>query len=120
MTINDCTKDELKLIIERLTFFQSDKHRLITILNDIEYGRVKDKLEEAEHLSEIANDCRRRYIELLKKYKGKKMIDIPIDEIKKAEQYLEDAEKADKEYRKIIKEIDNYGGKLKGGAKNDD
>lgn len=119
MTLDECTKDELKIIIKRLTFFQGDKYRLNTILNEIEYGRVKKKLNEAKRWEQVANDCRQRYVEFLKKHEGKKLIDIPIDEIKKADRYLIEAGKADKEYDKLIKEVDNYGGKLKGGASDD-
>lgn len=111
MTINDCTKEELKIIIKRLTFFQGDKYRLNTILNEIEYGRVQKKLNEAERWSEVADSCRQKYVEFLKKHEGKKLIDIPVNEIKEAEQCLKDAEKADKEYNRLMKEVDAYGTK---------
>lgn len=111
MTINDCTKEELKNIIKRLTFFQGDKYRLNIILNEIEYSRIKKKLDEAERLSQVADICRQRYVEILKKNEGKNLIDIPINEIKEAEQCLKDAEKADREYNRLTKEIDGYGTK---------
>lgn len=111
MTINDCTKDELKTIIKRLTFFQGDKYRLNSILNEIEYGRVQKKLNEAESWSEVADSCRQKYVEFLKKHEGKKLIDIPVNELKEMEQCLKDAEKADRQYNKIMKEVDAYGTK---------
>lgn len=111
MTINECTIDELKIIIERLTFFENDKYRLNTILNEIEYDRVKEKLNTAERWSEVADSCRQKYVEFLKKHEGKKLIDIPVNEIKEAEQCLKDAERADREYNRLMKEVDAYGTK---------
>lgn len=109
MTINECTKEELKIIIERLTVL--DKYRLNTILNEIEYDRVKVKLNTAERWSEVADSCRQKYVEFLKKHEGKKLIDIPVNEIKEAEQCLKDAERADREYNRLMKEVDAYGTK---------
>lgn len=111
MTINDCTNEELKIIIKRLTFFQGDKYRLNTILNEIEYSRIQKKLNEAERWSEVADSCRQKYVEFLKKYEGKKLINIPVNEIKEAEQCLKDAERADREYNRLMKEVDAYGTK---------
>lgn len=109
MTVKECTKDELIFIIERLTWF--DTHHLHMILHDLEYERIKKKLAESERWSQIADSCRQKYIEILKKHEGKKVVDIPLSELKKAEQLLKDAEKADKEYTKLIKEVDAYGKK---------
>lgn len=109
MTVKDCTKDELIYIIDRLTLL--DKYRLNTILHEVEYNRIKKKLAESERWSQISDSCRQKYIEILKKHEGKKVVDIPLSELKKAEQLLKDAEKADKEYTKLIKEVDAYGKK---------
>ena len=106
MTINDCTKDELKTIIERLTVV--DKSRLNTILSEIAYARVKKKLDEAERWGQIADSWRQKYVNFLKKHEGKKLIDIPITEIKAADQCLKEADRADRQYNKIMKGVDAY------------
>ena len=107
MTLNNCTKKELISIIKQLTWL-NDSH-LKTILISVEYERVKEKIKKAEHYSEIADSNREKYIEFLKKYSGSKVTDIPTDEIEQAEQHLKAAEKADKEYNKLMKEVDAYG-----------
>ena len=107
MTLKDCTKEELIWIIKRLTIL--DKYYLDRTLSDLEYERIKKKLAEAERWNQVADSCRQSYIEILKKHEGKKLIDIPINEIKEAERLLKDAERADKEYDKLIKEVDAYG-----------
>ena len=107
MTLNDCTKEELIFIIKRLT--RSDKYYLQRALGDLEYERVKKKLTEAEHWGQVADSCRQRYIELLRKYEGKKLTDIPISDIKEMQECLKNAEKADKKFEALMKEVDEYG-----------
>lgn len=107
MTLKDCTKQELIFIIERLSFF--NKPHLKSLLHDVEYGRVKKKLAEAERWSEVADSCRQRYFEIMKKYAGKKLTDVPMSDIEEADKALKDAEKADKQYDKLMKEVNAYG-----------
>jgi hypothetical protein len=52
MTVRECTKEELFYIIERLTWL--DKSVLNTALCEVEYNRVKKKLDEAEKWSKVA------------------------------------------------------------------
>ena len=107
MTLNNYTKEELITIINRLSFL--DKSRLERILHDIEYERVRKKIDKAEKLAEIANENRKKYTDFLMKYKDTKITDIPDCEIEEAEKYLAAAEKADKEWNKLLKEVDAYG-----------
>ena len=107
MTLKSCTKEELIFIIQRLTIF--DKHSLESALIDVEYDRVKKKLAEAERWAQVADSCRTKYIEFLKKYEGIKLTDVPIGEIKEAEECLKNAERADKAYDRLMKEVDSYG-----------
>lgn len=111
MTLKECTKEELMFIINRFkhyAFSQGDYY-LQRCLHDLEYERAKKKIAEAENWSKVSDSCRQRYIEIMKKYEGAKLIDIPISELKEAEQCLKDAERADKKYVKIMKEVDEYG-----------
>ena len=107
MTVKECTKDELIFVIKRLTWL--DEFHLNSILNEVEYNRVKKKLAEAERWNQVADSCRQKYIEIMKRHEGMKLTDVPIREFKEAEQLLKDAEKADKEYDKLIKEVNDYG-----------
>lgn len=107
MTVRECTKDELIFIIERLSFF--NKYHIERLLNDVEYERIKKKLAVAERWNNVSNSCRQKYAKFLKKYYGTPLIKVPICEIKAADKYLKDAEKAEKEYEKLMKEVDAYG-----------
>ena len=109
MTLNECTKEELISIINRLAHF--DKSQLGRYLNNIEYERVQKKLKEADNWLKVANLSRQKYSEIIRELKEKPLFDVPIDLVNKATRCLEDAEKADKEWQKLMKEVDKYGGK---------
>jgi uncharacterized protein YPO0396 len=107
MTLKECTREELIFVIKRISFF--DKSAVERALADVEYERIKKKLASAEEWGKIADNCRTRYVELLKKNEGKKLLDFPIEDIKEMEQCLAQAKKADKQYDKLMKEVDAYG-----------
>ena len=111
MTLKECTKEELIFIINRFKFyaFSQGDYYLQNCLHDLEYKRVKKKIDEAENWSKVADGCRQRYIEILKKHEGKKLVDIPLSDLKEAEQCLKDAERADKKYNELMKKVDAYG-----------
>lgn len=106
MTLKDCTKEELISIIQEITRF--DKTSLRFAISHVEYGRIRKKLADAERWSQVSDSCRTKYIEFLKKYEGIKIADIPIDELEEAKECLENADRADKEYNRLIKEVDAY------------
>ena len=107
MTLNNYTKEELITIINRLSFL--DKSHLERILRDIEYERVRKKIDKADKLAKIANENRKKYAEFLEKYQRVKITDIPACEIEEADKYLTAAKRADKEWNKLMKEVDAYG-----------
>ena len=109
MTLEECTREELVFVIKQISRWH--KGDLECALADVEYERIKKKLASAENWGKIADNCRTRYVELLKKHEGKKLIDIPIEDIKEMEQCLAQARKADKQYDKLMKEVDAYGNK---------
>jgi hypothetical protein len=107
MTLKDCTKEELIWIIKRLA--RLDDYHLERALVDLEFERVKKKLAEAERWGQVADSCRQSYIDFLNKHEGMKLTDIPINELEEAKRFLSDAQKADKNYDRLMKEVDSYG-----------
>ena len=107
MTLNNYTKEELITVIERLSLL--DKAHLERILRDVEYDRVRKKIAKAEKLAEIATENRRKYYAFLERYKNTKFTDIPNSELVEAEKFFAAMEKADKEWKKLMKEVDAYG-----------
>lgn len=102
MTIEECTKEELLYVIKYLT--RADKRSLVSALNAVKYQRAEKKIAEAERWAQVANDNRIRYIELAEKHSGQRVIDLPADDIIEMNTCLENAEKADKKYDKLMKE----------------
>ena len=104
MTLQQCTKKELLYIFEQLPqryMFKLDYY-INSILSDIEYQRETKKIDEAEKLAKISYAKRTEYAQLLTPYEGKTFADVPMDILKKADSLLKEAQKADKEYRKLM------------------
>lgn len=77
-------------------------------ISDIVYDRKIKFLNEADNWSKIAADCRKQYSDFIKPYDGKKIIDIPIGVIKKAEELLRYAQQADQKWDECMRKVDMY------------
>jgi len=104
MELKDCTKEELISIIKRLSF--SDTGWLKSILSDIEYERMRKKIQEAENWGKVAGAARDRYIEIVKEYQEGGNYSARL--LKEAQQCLKDAEMAERKEAKLMKEINSY------------
>lgn len=67
--------------------------------------RDKKKLDKAEELNQLSAKKRKEYISLMKPYSGKTYADVPFEVLKKASALMKEAQKADEEYNKIMKEV---------------
>lgn len=106
MRLEDCTKAELISIIRRTCGFFSPINKDYYIekaLDEIKHEREIKQLNKAEEYGKKANEARKQYCEFLKKYEGKKLTDIPPDEVNKAVELLKIADFNDQEYLKLIK-----------------
>ena len=104
MKLKKCTKAELLWVID-----QAEKLSLGSIgywinqaLGDLEYRRELDRREKAKKLCEIANKAVQEYVEILKPYEGQKIIDIPMDVLKKADFALKRSREANKKWDKLM------------------
>lgn len=104
MELKDCTKEELITIIKRLSF--SDTGWLKSILSDIEYERMRKKIQEAENWGKVAGAARDRYIEIVKECQEGGNYSARL--LKEAQQCLKDAEMAERKEAKLMKEINSY------------
>lgn len=108
MTLKDCTKEELiycvNYIAGRFGLHNKDYY-IESALGNVEYERQRKKLDKAEEFNQLSAKKRKEYVSLLKPYEGKKYFDVPLEVINKASVLMKEAEKADKEYDKIMKEV---------------
>lgn len=97
--LKDCTKEELIYFIEHQMFFKQ---------SDFEYMIKQYRSKKYSDMAEMAHDKASHYMqeygELCKKYNGWKMIDVPMDDLKRMS-YLE------KESKKAYKESDRLWNK---------
>ena len=101
MKLNDCTKAELIEIIK--TWIH--KVDISFALSNIEIMRSRKRLAEVCEINEQSAVHWKAYLAFLKKYNGVKIVDIPYDEIKKADEHLKAAQKVDKKANRIYEEV---------------
>ncbi len=103
VTLKDCTKEELIIIIERLQFYNfSNSYYVNRALLDVEEERENKRLAEAKRLSNYAAQKRQEYIALLAPYEGKRILDIPDSVIEKADATMKAAQAADSKWNKLM------------------
>ena len=109
MKLKDCTKEELIHIVNyiagRISLLNKDYY-IESALAEVEYKRKRKMLDRAEELNQLSAQKRNAYIEILKPYNGMKYADIPFDVLCRASALQKEAQKADKEWVKIMKEVD--------------
>ena len=108
MKLSDCTKAELLWVIQR-----AKEHSLGSIngyldhaLSDLHWKRAQDRLKRAEAISQEADQVRGRFVELMRPYDGKRYMDITRDVLEAAKTAIQRADKMDREYLKIMREVD--------------
>lgn len=114
MTLNQCTKEELIFIINRLLLHHvfGEEQRQLEIefrLSEVKFQRQQKLLKEADNWNVIATEKRKEYIALLNPYGGKKLIDVPVDVLKKADQILKEAKLADKKFDECMRKVEGNG-----------
>ncbi len=81
---------------------RSKNYWLDRALDDLKYKREMERIDKAKKLCEIANKAAQEYVELLKPYEGKKITDIPLDILKKADSALKRSRKANEMWAKLM------------------
>lgn len=105
MTLNQCTKEDLRWIIKRilqLACFNNQEWYLQRALSDLAFEKEKKKLDEADKIAAVAHEKRMEYYSLLEPYRGKPIAKIPKATINKALQLLKEADEADEKWDKMM------------------
>lgn len=108
MKLEECTKQELLWVIRRAreNSLGSINGYLDHALSDLHWKKAQDRLKRAEELSKEADQARGRFVELLRPYDGKKYMDIPRNVLEAANSAIQRADRLDREYLKIMREIE--------------
>lgn len=102
MDLKKYTKDDLIWIIKRLFTQPIGSIQLSRAVSDLEFEKEKQRLAETDKYAHISDDKRRQCIDLLKRYDGWRLIDIPIDVLKKADRLMREAQDADAKWSKLM------------------
>ena len=104
MTLKQCTKEELLFVIEHIQthYMFNLSYYINRALSELEYQRQMKKIDEADKYAKLSYEKMNEYAQLLKPYEGKKVVEIPLDIIKKADRLLKEAREADKKYTKLM------------------
>lgn len=104
MKLKDCTKAELLWVIDHMkrNSFGAIDRSIRNALADLEYKREMDRIDRAKQLADTARKARVEYAELLKPYEGKKLTEIPLDVLEKADEAMSRARDADKKWYRLM------------------
>lgn len=109
MKLEECTKEELMMVIRKA--FSDSISAMFAIksaLSEIESNRKNKTLQEAENWSKLAADYRSEYLAILNKYGHFKVVDMPPEAIKKADECLKKARQCDRRYESCIMKVKAY------------
>lgn len=111
MKLEDCTKDELIWMVNRVACSCSSpgnaEYHISRALFDLEYERQKRASAEAHKIAEKAKEKWDEYFAALAPYKGQKFSDIPFEVLLKAEKAQKEALALDKKWNKLMGMTDN-------------
>lgn len=105
ITLSQCSKADLLWVINRFKMLMgpsSAGHYIDRALNDLWYEKQKHRINEADGVAALADAKRREYIDLMKPYEGKRIVDIPIDVINHAGSLIKEARKLDERWKKLM------------------
>ena len=100
MTLNQCSKADLLWVFERLQI--RCKWEIQSALSDLALEKERQRISEAEKYCKLAAQKRREYCDILEPFEGRKLVDIPLPVLEKADQAIREAAEADKKWAKLM------------------
>lgn len=103
--LNKCSKVELLYIIEKMCLLgmREGQRHLRQALSDLKLQKELQRYDEADKYNELAHNKRLEYIELLRSFEGKSVIDIPLDVLQEAEKLRKEAVALEKKWNKLMR-----------------
>lgn len=102
MTLNDCTKAELRSIIDRLMVSSSVAFQVERQLIDLEFARNERKYRQGDEILKRSREKLSEYTQLVAPYEGRPLRNMPDGVLQRACELLRDHEAADAEWRKLM------------------
>ena len=105
MDLTKFSKADLIWIVNRalqMASLTNSEYYLKRAISDLGYQREKERIASAERFAEVADAKRKQAIELLSKYDGQRLVDIPLDVAAQAAALMKEADAADAKWSKLL------------------
>ena len=105
LTLQDCTKEDLIWIINRvlhMVSFNNADYYIKRALSDLSFEKEKQALDEADKIAEQSKQKWDEYLDVLAPYNGTLIKDIPQNVLKKAQSAYNEAIALDKKWNKMM------------------
>lgn len=96
------TKQELIWLIREMCTYRLSDQDLRRAVDELQFDREMKHIDQAQKELNRSIDAQRRYTELLAPYNGVRLIDIPVEILKKADAAVKESRVADKRWRKLM------------------
>lgn len=103
------SKEDLIWIINRMSSFGQGWY-LDEALRSLQYQKEMKRIDEADRIAKQSSAARQAYIDLISPYDGKPWGEIPLDILKKAQKEIDEADKLDQRWRKLMRMIGGQDG----------
>ena len=102
--LSDCNRKELLFVIDYLkrNLFASGDYCLLGALREVECKREQKRYDEANKYNDIAYKKRIEAAEIINKYEGKRIADVPLSDLQRAQKCLKEAQEADRKYEALM------------------
>jgi hypothetical protein len=95
------SKEDLIWIINRMCAFDGD-WSLKEALRMLEYDKDMKRIDEADRIAKQSHTLRRKYIDLLMPFEGKRINEIPVEILEEASAAMKEAQSLDKKWCKLM------------------
>lgn len=106
LTLEQCSKEDLLWIINRLRKSTSFAYHIDRLLIDLQCEKNEEKIAEADRLYDLAIHARQEYIALIETFHTKPLQEISMADLAKASALLDQAQKHEAAAEKIVLEIE--------------
>ena len=112
------TKADLIWLVKKIQEYEIGVSHVNLALFDLKQKKARECLKKAEECNKRSGECLRRYIDLMKPYEGKGLLEIPNDVWAKATKEIEKKKRFDDQYDEHIRAFERW--ERFGGCENAD
>ena len=97
------TKSDLIWLIRRMCMYQLSDRDLRRAVDVLRFEKERKCFNQADEALKRSIDARNRYAEILRPYDSMRLLDIPMEVLKRADAAAKEARAAEQKWRKLMK-----------------